>query len=173
MNKYEKLLEELNNLYKKINDNNIDYKYILLKKIDDETYKIDKEYIKNYTSSRKGYEKWKEDNKNLIVDYAGKISFRKIFNKNKEIGAFLEQKISKKQDYDNNINSLLNTFFEIMEVKDIHSVKAYIENELQNYIYSTDWNAPLISCYIKLLKNIINNYIENEEFKIFFDKLKN
>lgn len=164
-------LKKLNKIIAEFNSFGNTYEYAFLKKIDDKTYQIDDEYIKKYTTNRKGYEKWKDDNSDLTVGISGEISFRKVLNKNnEEVGAFLEKRIDKKKTFSkDDLNKILDEFCELMDVKDKDSVKAYLDYEIKNFI---NWDNSEFEAYIDLIGSIIGDYYEDEDFRNYFDKLK-
>ena len=145
------------------------YKYTMLRK-EDNNYIIDKNYSNKYGTNRKGYEEWKNNNKDKTVEYAGIVSFRKIYDKNNnEIGAFLEEKITEQIDTEKEIKNMLETFYKLFDVKDKKNMLYYIETELEKYISLP--GLDYIESYALCLKNIIKN-MEDKEYQIFFNKIK-
>jgi hypothetical protein len=167
-------LQDYRNKIKSIRKKNIyNYNYEYWKGNDN---KIHKDGMSNlaFGNTREGYEKYKQENPDSIVDYGGVVSLRKVTDSvsGKTIGYITETKLSdiphitKAEKY---MDEAIECIKKELGVKDEKSFMYYLEREVrvQDFHRSID----NILHEIESLECILEDYKEDEEFKDFFDKI--
>jgi len=127
-----------------------------------------------YGEDRKGYEKYKKEHPKLYITYSGEISLRNIKNSktNETVGYITEEKVNNPEHLETAKNAYEKQFKEVIRFLGIKDVKNF-----QYYLNSicTDWEfTTSIQQYIRgidCLNNIVNDYLEDEDYKSYLDKI--
>lgn len=145
------------------------------------TYRYVKEIIYDnqaeteYGTTREGYEKFKQANKDLDVSYSGATSLRHIDDCEGTVGYILETKESEDDRY-NEIDKILldawEEFYIVLEVEDKESVKHYLDIRINADVPMAIPYHKRMEREVKFLRDFVDEYREDEEIKRFFDKIK-
>lgn len=168
-------IAELEKQARSISKNNaFNYTYEYYKKTPNGMLK-DTEFNHEYGDTRKGFEKWKEDNDNLYANVA-KTSIREIINRTTGslIGFVFETKESH-ESWIFEVHELIDKAFEIfcadLEVKDKEAVEMYL---FDNVGISFHRHETLFQKF-NIMQTTYEKYNDPDEesFRKVFDKIKN
>jgi hypothetical protein len=127
-----------------------------------------------FGNTREGYEEYKRENPDSIIDYGGVVSLRKVRDETsgRTIGYITETKHSDRPHIDEAekyMNKAIKYVKKELGVQDEKSFEYYLEKEVrvQDFHRSID----NIIHEIESLECILEDYNEDEEFRRFFDKI--
>ena len=127
-----------------------------------------------FGNTREGYENYKKENPDSDVHYAGKVSLRKVQDRvsGRTIGYITETKLSDTPHIDEAekyMNEAIEYTKKELGVKDEKSFIYYLEREVrvQDFHRSID----NILHEIESLECILDDYKEDEDFRLFFNKI--
>ena len=131
----------------------------------------DDELQAKFGKTREGYDKYKNDYSiKGHVAYGGFNDLREITDDNKIIGYLLETKKSNNESYTELIKILNNAkqaTINLLNIKDLVAFDYYLDTRGFNYYNSTN---ELIG-KIEKLEEIIDDYNNEEDFKLYLDKI--
>ena len=172
-NKLKHFLDDITKL-KKISTSRYEYQYFLF---EDDNIIFDTKNNKEYSSSRKDFERWKKDNVGInYVDIPGVISLRRIVNKKnkKVIGYITEEKIK------NNIPAVeakelyekaYNEVSVILGITDKDAFDYYFE-EYEKLNWDFSMNPINVYCTkTQSLYDLAEKYLEDSEFRHMMDNI--